>query len=112
MTNGNERLDRIESILEQVARSQGELTKSQAQFQEQAAKRDEQVSKRLDQVSKRLDEMAARQQYHDEAFERHDAQMKVILEAIAADGEHIRTLARKEELHYRRLKGLEGGEAV
>lgn len=61
-TDGSERLDRIERILEQVAKSQHE--------------------------------MAARQQYHDEAFERHDSEMKVIREAIAADAENIRALAR------------------
>jgi hypothetical protein len=62
MTNGSERLDRIERILEEVAKSQRE--------------------------------MAARQQYHDEAFERHGAGMKRILEAIAVDAENIRALAR------------------
>ncbi|HXP84524.1 MAG TPA: hypothetical protein VN841_07385 [Bryobacteraceae bacterium] len=71
MTNGNDRLDRIEAILEQ---------------------------------------MAARQHYHDEAFERHDAEMKLIQEAIAADSENIRALARIAELHHRRLEDLEGGE--
>ena len=79
MTNGEERLDRIEQILENVARS--------------------------------LQEVAARQQYHDEAFERHDAAMKSIREAIAIDAENIRALARIAELHNRRLSDLEGGEA-
>jgi hypothetical protein len=79
MTNGNERIDRIERILEQVARS--------------------------------LQEVAARQQYHDDAFERHDAEMKLIREAIATDSENIRALARIAELHHRRLADLEGGEA-
>ena len=60
MTNGNDRLDHIERILEEVAKYQRE--------------------------------MASRQQYHDEAFERHDAEMKVIREAIAADAENIRAL--------------------
>jgi hypothetical protein len=80
MTNGGERLDRIENILEQVVNS--------------------------------LQEMAARQQYHDDAFERHDAEMKSIREAIAADAENIRALVRIAELHHRRLEGLEGGEPV
>jgi hypothetical protein len=79
MTNGSERLDRIEQILEQVARS--------------------------------LREVAARQQYHDEAFERHDAEMKSIREAVAMDAENIRALARIAELHHRRLADLEGDEA-
>jgi hypothetical protein len=68
MTNGGERLDRIENILERVVNS--------------------------------LQEMAARQQYHDEAFERHDAEMKSIREAIAADAENIRALVRIAELHH------------
>lgn len=80
MDSSNERLDRIERILEQVARSQHE--------------------------------MAARQQYHDEAFERHDSEMKVIREAIAADAENIRALARIAELHHQRLEHLEGGESA
>ncbi len=79
-TDGSERLDRIERILEQVAKSQHE--------------------------------MAARQQYHDEAFERHDSEMKVIREAIAADAENIRALARIAELHHQRLEHLEGGEST
>ena len=79
-TDGSERLDRIERILEQVAQSQHE--------------------------------MAARQQYHDEAFERHDSEMKVIREAIAADAENIRALARIAELHHQRLEHLEGGESA
>lgn len=68
--NGSERLDRIERILDQVARS--------------------------------LQEVAARQQYHDEAFERHDAEMKTLREAMAVDAENIRALAR--------LTDLKGGE--
>ena len=79
MTNGGDRLDRIEGILERV--------------------------------SKKQEEMAARQQYHDEAFERHDAELKLIITAIAADSENIRALARIAELHHRRLENLEGGEA-
>lgn len=79
MTNGSDRLDRVERILE-------ELALSQRQFQEQVAK------------SHR--EFAARQQYHDEAFERHDTEMKAIREAIAADAGNIRALARIAELHH------------
>src|SRR5271154_99937 len=78
MTNGNERLDRIESI--------------------------------LDRVANHLQEMAARQQYHDEAFERHDTEMKVIREAIAIDAENIRALARIAEFHNQRFEHLEGEE--
>ena len=79
MTNGNHRLDRVERILE-------ELALGQRQFQEQ--------------VTRSHLEFAARQQYHYEAFERHDAEMKAIREAIAADAGDIRTLARISELRH------------
>lgn len=92
MTNGSDRLDRIERILESVS---GKL---------------DQVTGTLDSVTRRLDEMAARQQYHDEAFERHDSEMKSMREAMAVDAENIRALARIAELHHRRLSDLEGGE--
>ena len=65
-----------------MAKSQVEITKSQ-----------QEMAKNLLQVDQTLREMAARQQYHDEAFERHDAEMKVIREAIAADAENIRALS-------------------
>ena len=85
MNNGNDRLDRIEQILERVA--------------------------------KRQDEMAARQQYHDDAFERHDAEAKRLQEqidklthAISADAENIRALARIAELHHQRLERLEDNQ--
>ena len=67
MTNGGDRLERTEQILEQVTNS--------------------------------LQEVAARQQYHDEAFERFDAEMKLVKDAIAADAENIRALVRIAELH-------------
>jgi methyl-accepting chemotaxis protein len=113
MTDGSDRLDRVERILEQVARSQEQVAKSQEVFaknQEQFAKGQEQFAKGLEQVDKALKEMAARQQYHDEAFERHDTEMKAIREAIAIDAENIRALVRIAEIHNRRLEGLEGGE--
>jgi hypothetical protein len=87
MTNGGERLERIENILEQVAKGRVQVVNS-------------------------LREMAARQQYHDEAFKRHDEEMKLIREAIAAGAENIRALVWIAELHHRRLEGLEGGEPV
>ena len=91
MTNGGcERLDRVERILEGMVRSQ-------EQFQEWVAKNHR--------------EMAARQQYRDGAFERLDAAIKGILEAIEVDSENIRALVRVAELHHRRLEGLEGGES-
>ena len=87
MANNGDRLDRIERILEEAAKTQEETRKI-------------------------LREMAARQQYHDEAFERFDAEMKVVKEAIAANGEHIRSLVRVAELHHERLNRLEGDEEV
>jgi len=87
MANNGDRLDRIERILEEAAKTQEETRKI-------------------------LREMAARQQYHDEAFERFDAEMKVVKEAIAANGEHIRSHVRVAELHHERLNRLEGDEEV
>ena len=114
MTNGSgERLDRIERILEEVAESQRGLTKSQqelANSQQELAKSQQGLGKSQQELTKSQQEMAARQQYHDEAFERHDAEMKVIREAIAADAENIRALVRISEIHHQRLERLEGGE--
>ena len=90
----NERMDRIERVLDDVA---GNLRE---------------VASRHKLVQQSLEEVAARQQYHDEAFERFDSEMKVIREAIAADAENIRALVRVAELHHRRLEHLEGGEAA
>jgi hypothetical protein len=90
MTNGNDRLDQIERVLQEVANNL------------------QQVSGDLSQIAKRQSEMTARQQYHDEAFERHDTEMKAIREAIAADAENIRALVRVAELQNRRLERLEG----
>src|SRR5947207_3028701 len=101
MTNGNERLDRIEGILEDLAQSQKRLADRQDEF-----------TKGLDRVDRILQELAARQQYHDEAFERHDAEMKLIREAQAIAGEHILALVRIVERHDRRLDNLEGEEPV
>jgi hypothetical protein len=66
------------------------------------------VERILDQVAVRQHEMAARQQYHDEAFERQDAAIKALREAIELDAENIRALARIAEIHNTRLDGLEG----
>ncbi|HVF39615.1 MAG TPA: hypothetical protein VM939_06910 [Gemmatimonadaceae bacterium] len=75
------------------------------------ADRLDRIERILDRVAQSLQEVAARQQYHDEAFERHDAEMKALREAIAIDAENIRALARIAELHHRRLTELEGGES-
>ena len=85
MTNGSDRLDRIERILEEVAKTQ--------------------------------QEMAARQRYHDEAFERFDADMKQIKEAsaentanIAENTANIKALVRLAGQHHRRLDSLESAQ--
>jgi hypothetical protein len=54
--------------------------------------------------------VAARQAYHDEAFDRYDAETKPIRQAISIGAGNIRALARLAELHHRRLSELEGGE--
>ncbi len=98
MTNGGERLDRIEHIQEQVAKDLAEATRTLRE-----------ATSTLKEVVAVQREMAARQQFHDEAFERFDAEMKVIKEAIAVDGENIRALVRIAEPHNRRFEDLEGG---
>jgi len=71
----------------------------------------ERIEDILEQVAKSLQEMAARQQHHDEAFERHITEMKLIREAIAADAVNIQRLLNAE-LRHRRLTDLEGGDPV
>jgi|KBSSwiStaDraftv2_1062776.scaffolds.fasta_scaffold312402_2 hypothetical protein len=66
---------------------------------------------RLDRIEIILEQMAARQQYHDEALERHDEQIRDLIAAVAADGENIRALARIAEAHQRRIKHLEDDQA-
>ena len=87
MTNGSERLDRIERILEEVARIQGRVA---WRLQRQVARSPQQQAARSQQ------EMIARHQYRVEAFERRTAQMKVIRETIAANAESIRRLEQRE----------------
>jgi len=148
VTNGGDRLDRVERILDRLARSQEQFDERQVrfdqrqvQFDERQAKLDErqvqfdewqakfaerqvqfdewrvQWVKSFEKISKTLNDMAARQHYHDEAFERHDAEMKEIREetkaltqAISIDAENIRALVRIAELHHQRLEHLEGGQ--
>lgn len=86
MTNGSDRLDRIERILEEVGLS-------------------------LKQVARRQEEMAARQQYHDDAFERRQTEMNLIRRTIASNTENIQALLAAE-LRHRRLDDLEGGGAA
>lgn len=75
------------------------------------------IERILESVAKRQDEMAARQQYHDEAHERHDAEMKELRELVgeisrnlAIDAENIRRLANIAGAHEQRISDLEGGE--
>jgi hypothetical protein len=114
MTNGGgERLDRIEHILEDLARSQvtlqEQVARSQLQFQEQMVRGQSQFQ---EQAAKSQQEMAVRRQRRDAAGKRHDAEMKAICESIAVTGERIRALVRIEDLHHRRLENLEGGETA
>lgn len=134
MTNGGDRLDRVERILDRLARSQEQFDERQAKLAERQVQFDEwqakfaerqvqfdewrvQWVKSFEKISKTLNDMAARQHYHDEAFERHDAEMKEIREetkaltqAISIDAENIRALVRIAELHHQRLEHLEGGQ--
>ena len=50
-------------------------------------------------------------QYHDEARERHDAQIKNLIAAVGAGGENIRALARIAEAHQRSITALEDGKS-
>jgi uncharacterized protein YozE (UPF0346 family) len=87
VTNADDRLDRIERFLEEAAKNLAAVTKKQ-------------------------DEMAARQHYHDEAFERQDAELKRLRDMLDIDAENIRALARIAELHHERMNRLEGGEQL
>jgi len=102
-TNGSDRLDRIERILEEVSKTLEKVAWSQTE----AIKSHAEMSAEVD---RRLSEMAARQQYHDEAFERFDVDMKKLRDAIEDNREDITALLRIAQLHDRRLNRLEGGE--
>jgi uncharacterized protein (DUF2336 family) len=65
-------------------------------------------SERLDRVERILDDMAARQRYHDEAFDRMDAEIKALKEVSAESTQNILRLARIAEIHHERLARLEG----
>ncbi len=106
MTNGGERLDRIEAVLERVTQATQEVTRTQQEM----ARTQQEMGHTLDRVMRVQEEMAARQQYHDEAFERQDAEIKALKEALTIDAENIRGLVRIAELHHERLERLEGGE--
>ena len=101
MTNGSDRLDRFERILEQSAERQEQFDRSM----EQSFKRQEQFDKGMEEVNRALREMSARQRYHDEAFDRHDATMKLIQDAIAV-------LVRSSGSHLSTLEEIIAGEAV
>lgn len=67
------------------------------------------VHRTLQETAFRQAEMAARQQYHDEAFERFDERMRVIQENTAENTANIGALTRIAEHHNRRFEDLEGG---
>jgi hypothetical protein len=82
-----------------------------------ASDRMDRFERNLAEVGVILREMAARQQYHDEAFERFDVESKEFnarmarLEAVVAnDTENIQSLLRIAEMHDRRLNSLEGSD--
>ena len=105
-----QRFDRIEGILERMAVGHEQLIARQEQMtarQEQMTTRQEQMTASQQQITASQQQMTARQQYHDEAFERHDAQIKDLIAAVIADGENIRALARVAEAHQRRIEDLE-----
>ncbi len=82
-----------------------------------ASDRMDQFERNLAEVGVILREMAVRQQYHDEAFERFDSEMKEFrtemkeLKAVVAnDTENIHALLRISEMHDRRLNHLGGSD--
>jgi uncharacterized protein (DUF3084 family) len=85
MTNGSDRLDRIEHILEEVAKRQNEMA-ARPQYHDQA-----------------FDRHDAAMKQHDAAIKLHDAKMKDIRDAIAA-------LVHVAGVQNQRLNQLEGGE--
>ena len=88
MTNGNnDRLDRIEAILERMAKRQDEMAARQ-QYLDKAFER-------FDVDMKEIRET-----------------ITVINQAIAADAENIRALTRIAELHQQRLDRIEGDESA
>ena len=86
MTNGSDRLDRIENILEEVAKKQHEMAARQ-QYHDEAFERHDAAMKE-----------------HNAAIKEHDAEMKDIRDAIAA-------LVHVAGVQNQRLDRLEGGSA-
>ena len=68
----------------------------------------EEVSNNLAIVTRRQEEMAARQQYHDEAFERMDAGITELRESIHDVLSTTKALSLIAANHERRIEGLEG----
>lgn len=115
MNNGNDRLDRAEQILNGVLESLDRIKESQDRLNEsldRLKEANEAESRRFNEsmktIDKRLDYMAARQQYHDEAFERADAELKTLREMVMVDAQNIRALARIAERHQQRLDDIQG----
>lgn len=97
MTNGNERLDRIERILERAS-----------ERQDRTDEHLNRTSERLDRLTERHEALAESVQLHDAAITRlEEAQRKN--EILAGQTlEMINSLARIAQAHERRLDQLEG----
>lgn len=70
------------------------------------------IDARLDRVTQIQAGMTARQQYHDEAFERMDEGFRNIGAKLDQASANIFALARIAEIHERRLSDLEGNTEV
>lgn len=122
MTNGSDRLDRIERILEHTAKFRSEhgedlaqvrgslvdLNRSLAELRGSLVETRNSIAElrgSLAHGNSGLQRITARQQHRDEAFERH-------WKAINADAENIRVLVRIAESRNRRPEDPEDGESA
>jgi DNA repair ATPase RecN len=108
VTDSNNRLDRIEQLLDQLAVRLDTV----GQRLDTVSQRLDTVGQRLDTVGQRLDEMVVRQQYHDEALERHDIKSGQILEMVMANRDAVHDLLEVAISHQRRLSDLENDQAA
>lgn len=104
MTNGNERLERIERILERASERQDRTDEHLNRTNEHLNR----TSERLDRLTERHEALAESVQLHDAAITRlEEAQRKN--EILAGQTlEMINSLARIAQAHERRLDQLEG----
>ena len=75
------------------------------------------LDQRLDRLTERhealtqsVESLAASSREIGDAVKETNSLVRSLVEAVAADGEHIRVLVRIAEIHERRLTSLEGGE--